>query len=40
MKQVIITDTSFKALSNDAKRRKLSVDELLEVILKREYKLK
>jgi hypothetical protein len=40
MKQVLITDTSYKALSADAKRRKLSVDELLAIILKREYKLK
>lgn len=40
MKQVLIADTSYKALSADAKRRKLSPDELIEIILKREYKLK
>jgi len=40
MKQVLITDTSYKALSTDAKRRKLTPDELIEIILKREYKLK
>lgn len=40
MKQVLLTDASYKALYTDAKRRKLSTDELLEIILKREYKLK
>ena len=40
MKQVSLTDTLYKALHNDAKRRKLSIDELLEIILKREYKIK
>jgi hypothetical protein len=40
MKQVSLTDASYKALYNDAKRRKLSIDELLEIIIKREYKLK
>lgn len=40
MKQVLITGTSYKALSIDAKRRKLTPDELIEIILKREYKLK
>lgn len=40
MKQVLIADATYKALDADAKRRKLSVNELLEIILKREYKLK
>jgi hypothetical protein len=40
MKQVSLTDASYKALYNDAKRRKLSTDELIEIILKREYKIK
>jgi len=40
MKQVSLADASYKALYNDAKRRKLSIDELLEIIIKREYKLK
>ena len=38
--KVSLTDASYKALYNDAKRRKLSIDELLEIIIKREYKLK
>jgi len=40
MKQVSLTDALYKELHNDAKRRKLSIDELLEIIIKREYKLK
>ena len=40
MKQVSLTDILYKTLCNDAKRRKLSIDELLEIIIKREYKLK
>lgn len=40
MKQVLVTDISYKALSNDAKQRKLTPNELIEIILKREYKLK
>lgn len=40
MKNTLISDKAHKALSDDAKRRRLSPDELLEIILKREYKLK
>jgi hypothetical protein len=40
MKQLSITDNSYKALLNDARKRKLTPDELIEIILKREYKLK
>ena len=40
MKQVLITDTSYKVLSADAKRRKLTPDELVEIIIKREYRIK
>jgi len=40
MKQALITDTSYKALLSDARKRKLTPDELIEIILKREYKLK
>jgi hypothetical protein len=39
MKQVSITDNSHKALLNDARKRKLTPEELIEIILKREYKL-
>lgn len=40
MKKLLITESTYKALSNDAKQRKLTPDELNEIILKREYKLK
>jgi hypothetical protein len=40
MKQISITDSAYRALSNDAKRRKLKVEELIDIILKREYQLK
>lgn len=40
MKNIQITDTAYKALSNDAKKRKLSAEEAIDIILKREYKLK
>jgi predicted DNA-binding ribbon-helix-helix protein len=40
MKEISIANALYKALENDAKRRRLSVDELVAVILKREYKIK
>ena len=40
MKQLSIADDSYKALLTDARKRKLTPDELIEIILKREYKLK
>ena len=40
MKQISITEANYRALYNDARRRKLSVEELIEIIIKREYKLK
>jgi hypothetical protein len=40
MKQLAISDNSYKALLNDARKRKLTPDELVEIILKREYKIK
>jgi hypothetical protein len=40
MKKILITDASHKVLNADAKKRKLSVDELVEIIIKREYQLK
>ena len=40
MKNIQITDTAYKALSTDAKKRKLSPEEAIDIILKREYKLK
>ena len=40
MKQISITDSSYRALLNDAKRRKLKLEELIDIILKREYQLK
>lgn len=39
MKKVLITDGTYRALSTDAKKRALTPDELIEIILKREYKL-
>jgi len=40
MKSVLIPDSIYKYLTNDARKRKLTPDELVQVILKREYKLK
>jgi hypothetical protein len=40
MKEVSIANALYKVLENDAKRRRLSVDELVAIILKREYKIK
>jgi len=40
MKSVLIPDAIYKYLMNDARKRKLTPDELVQVILKREYKLK
>jgi len=40
MKSIIIADHIYKALANDSRKRRLTVDELIEIILKREYKLK
>ena len=40
MKQITIPEVFYKALYTDARKRKLSVDELVEILIKREYKLK
>lgn len=40
MKKVLIRDSTYRVLSADAKKRALTPDELIEIILKREYKLK
>jgi hypothetical protein len=40
MKSILIADEVYKIISNDAKRRKLTVEELVQVVLKREYKIK
>lgn len=40
MKQISISDSAYRALCNDAKRRKLKLEELIEIIFKREYQLK
>ena len=40
MKYLTISEAYYRALYNDARRRKLSVDELIGIIIKREYKLK
>ena len=40
MKKVILADAIYRAVSNDAKKRNLTPDEVVEVLLKREYKLK
>jgi len=40
MKKLIVSEATYRALSNDAKKRNLTPDELNEIILKREYKLK
>jgi hypothetical protein len=34
-----VSDNAYKALSSDASKRKLKPEELLDIILKREYKL-
>jgi len=40
MKQITISENTYKALLNDARKRKLSPDEVIEIIIKRGYKLK
>jgi len=40
MKQITISENTYKALLNDSRKRKLSPDEVIEIIIKREYKLK
>jgi len=40
MKNISISDTLFRALSNDARKRQLTPEEVIEVLLKREYKIK
>tara|TARA_B100001989_G_scaffold117379_1_gene82577 strand:- start:307 stop:432 length:126 start_codon:yes stop_codon:yes gene_type:complete len=41
MKQkVLLTQETYRALSNEARKRKLTPDELNEIALKRELKLK
>ena len=40
MKSILIADEVYKVTSNDAKKRKLTVDELVQVVLKREYKIR
>lgn len=40
MKNISIHDAIYRVLSNDAKKRKLSPEEVLEIILKREYKIR
>jgi hypothetical protein len=40
MKKAEIADQVYKLMAADAKRKGLKVDELIDVILKREYKVK
>jgi len=40
MKNISISDTLFRVLSNDARKRQLTPEEVIEVLLKREYKMK
>ena len=40
MKTIKVQDATYKILNDDAKRKKLSIEELLEVIIRREYKIK
>lgn len=40
MKSVLIPDSIYKYVSNDARKRQLTTDELVQIILKREYKIK
>jgi len=40
MKTIKVQDATYKTLNDDAKRKKLSVEELIEVIIRREYKIK
>jgi hypothetical protein len=40
MKRILIADNIYRALSADAKRRNLTPEEVVEVLLKREYKIK
>lgn len=40
MKNLSVSDAVYRALFNDAKKRNLTPDEAVEVLLKREYKIK
>ena len=40
MKKVILADATYRAVSNDGKKRNLTPDELCEILLKRALNLK
>tara|TARA_B100000925_G_C21707254_1_gene344999 strand:+ start:141 stop:266 length:126 start_codon:yes stop_codon:yes gene_type:complete len=40
MKKILITEATYKHLTKEAKKRQLTSDELNEIIIKRELKIK